>query len=120
MLQPGARQTPPLQTLLAQSGFVRQPSPSPQGRHRPPPQSTSVSEPFDTPSAHVGAWHTFVVHTSLTQSLPLTHDSPEEHLADTERAGRGLTRRSEGTFAPVHDQWRTSRLGATTLRGNQT
>jgi hypothetical protein len=35
-----------------------------------PPQSMYVSFWFWTLSLHVGAWHTFVVHTLLVQSLP--------------------------------------------------
>jgi hypothetical protein len=41
--------------------------------HVPPPQSTSVSWPFRTPSEQVGAWHIPLVHTPLAQSLFFVH-----------------------------------------------
>jgi hypothetical protein len=54
-LQVGATQTLAAQTPLAQSVAARQPRPSAQRGQVPPPQSTSVSAPFLTPSMHEGA-----------------------------------------------------------------
>jgi hypothetical protein len=51
----GATQTPPVQTPLAQSVAVAQRLPSAHFAHVGPPQSTSVSLPFWTPSLQVGA-----------------------------------------------------------------
>jgi hypothetical protein len=42
----------------------------------PPPQSTSVSLSFFTPSLPLGARHTPFVQTSLRQSLATTHPWP--------------------------------------------
>jgi hypothetical protein len=44
-----------------------------------PPQSTSVSVPFLTPSEQLGAWHLPTVHTLLWQSEPLVHILPDGH-----------------------------------------
>jgi hypothetical protein len=63
----------PLQTDVVQSEASAQPCPEPHAAQVPPPQSVSVSLPFLTPSAQVGAWHVLVVvpvHTPLAQSLP--------------------------------------------------
>jgi len=45
-----------------------------------PPQSTSVSVPFRTKSAQVGAWHV-ALHTALVQSAPALHVLPFGHEA---------------------------------------
>src|SRR5688572_1033058 len=54
MLPGGAWQTPPVQMLLAQSALTLHVRPVLQSEHVGPPQSTSVSPPFFTPSAQVG------------------------------------------------------------------
>jgi hypothetical protein len=48
---------------------------------QPPPQSLSDSEPFLTPSKHVGVWHTPppAGHTSLVQSVPTAQATPLSH-----------------------------------------
>jgi hypothetical protein len=53
-VQFGARQIPVRQTLEEQSVPVVQESPGLQGLQIPPPQSVEDSEPFFTPSLHVG------------------------------------------------------------------
>ena len=50
---------------LTQSARALQPSVSAHLGARVPPQSTSVSSPFFTPSLGAGGWHAFVVHTPL-------------------------------------------------------
>ena len=45
-----------------------------------PPQSTSVSVPFSSPSVQEGAWQRPPVQTLLVQSLALTHLRPVPHL----------------------------------------
>jgi hypothetical protein len=45
-----------------------------------PPQSTSVSVPFLTPSEQVGAWHV-PEHTRLVQSLATLQGCPVGHRA---------------------------------------
>jgi len=47
-----------VQTLLAQSESAAHAEPAVQGAHLPPPQSTSVSAPSDTPSVQVAGRHT--------------------------------------------------------------
>src|SRR5260221_533662 len=66
-------QTPPLQKFEPQSPLPVHLPPLPHFPHAHPPQSTSVSMPFFTPSEQVGAWHTPFVQTPLAQSLPLVH-----------------------------------------------
>jgi hypothetical protein len=44
-----------------------------QAAQTPPPQSTSLSAPFQTPSEHVGTWQEKLEHTPLGQSVPLVH-----------------------------------------------
>jgi hypothetical protein len=61
------RQTPELQFVLMQSPPTLQDFPTLQSAQAPP-QSTSVSEPFATPSLQVGAWHRPLRHTPLWQS----------------------------------------------------
>jgi hypothetical protein len=60
-------------TPLAQSAFTLHAPPFAQGAQTAPPQSTSVSLPFLTMSAHDGAWHTPPVHTPVVQSAPIEH-----------------------------------------------
>jgi hypothetical protein len=62
-------QTPPVQIPLAQSVLVKQLRPFAHFGHGPP-QSTSVSAPFLTPSVHDAAWHLPALQTRLWQSLP--------------------------------------------------
>jgi hypothetical protein len=60
-MQLGAAQVPAEQTALWQS--VSTPQVSPIGHAgQLPPQSTSVSLPFFTPSEHDGAWHVPPLH----------------------------------------------------------
>jgi hypothetical protein len=46
-----------------------------------PPQSTSSSAPFWVPSVQLGAAHTAILHTLLSQSLGKRQLCPGEHLA---------------------------------------
>jgi len=46
-----------------------------------PPQSTSDSVPFFTPSKHVATAHVFAVQTPDPQSVPAEHALPDSHLA---------------------------------------
>jgi hypothetical protein len=65
-LQVADWQTPFVHTLLAQSDAAAHFLPDAQRAQLPlPPQSTSVSPPFCTPSLHVGAWHAPPEHTPL-------------------------------------------------------
>ena len=61
---------PPEQTPLWQSNPCRHIWPLAHGGQTGPPQSTSVSLPFLTPSEHVGAWHAPPLQTPLEQTLP--------------------------------------------------
>ena len=65
-----------MHTSLRQSPAMAQPSVSSHFCGQDPPQSTSVSEPFLTPSPQLGAWHRLPVHTPVTQSLPPAQPSP--------------------------------------------
>jgi hypothetical protein len=47
--------------------------------HAPPPQSTSVSLPFFTPSAQPDAWQMAAVHTPFWQSVPAVQVLPAAH-----------------------------------------
>jgi hypothetical protein len=67
-----ALQTKLLQTPLTQSVPTRQLCPAEHFGQVPPPQSTSVSLPFFTPSLQVGAWQTPPLQTLLWQT-------PEQH-----------------------------------------
>jgi hypothetical protein len=58
----------PEQTPLWQSPATAHVAPAAHLPQEAPPQSMSVSTPFLTPSAHVGAWHTPAVQTPLWQS----------------------------------------------------
>jgi hypothetical protein len=68
-----------MQLLLWQSTLPEQPWPFGHFGHVLP-QSTPVSVPFRTVSVQLGGWHTFPVHTLLTQSLPVLHDLPLPHF----------------------------------------
>jgi hypothetical protein len=70
----------PVHTPLAQSEAPVHVLPVPHFGQDAPPQSTSVSVPFLTTSAHVGAWHTRPVHTPLWQSEPELHALPAAHF----------------------------------------
>src|SRR5258708_39780490 len=74
-----AWQTPLAQRPEAQSPFPVHILPVPHAGQEPPPQSTSVSVPFLTPSEQLGAWHFPPVHTMLWQSRPAEHDLPAGH-----------------------------------------
>jgi hypothetical protein len=63
-------QVPLVQTPLVQSAPTLQCLPVAQVAQTGPPQSTSVSPPFFTPSLHVGAWQTPPLQTWLAQALP--------------------------------------------------
>ena len=52
--------------------------------HFDPPQSTSLSTPFATWSAHVGATHFAAVHTPDAQSRARAHLLPSAHPAAQE------------------------------------
>src|SRR5215471_18935551 len=72
----------PVHVALWQSPATMQPNPLTHfeaGAHEPP-QSTSVSVPFSTPSLHAGTWHTLVVHFLLVQSLLTEHALPLAQL----------------------------------------
>jgi len=77
----GHLQRPPLHELVWQSPFATQVAPSPQAPQLGPPQSTSLSPPFLTPSEHVGAWQTPLTHTPLWPSPPLEQPPPVPHAA---------------------------------------
>jgi hypothetical protein len=71
----GHLHVPLLQFPDTQSPFTLQLSVSAQSGHGPP-QSTSVSPPFCTPSLHDAARHTKAEHTLLVQSAFTRHVSP--------------------------------------------
>ncbi len=67
-----------VQVLATQSRarlHIRKSSQRGQPAESGPPQSTSVSEPFMTPSVQVGAWHSPPVQLPDVQSLPTAHIS---------------------------------------------
>jgi hypothetical protein len=68
-----------VQTKLRQSAASPQPASVPQASQAGPPQSTSVSWPFVTPSSQAGAWQTPSVHTPLRQSLAPAQPCPAPH-----------------------------------------
>ena len=70
-----------------QSELAKQPCPTGQAGHTPPPQSTPVSLPFFTPSVQVGAAQTPFVQTTLTQSEPLPQGLPTMQLEEAAQAG---------------------------------
>ena len=72
----GHLQRPPLQKFVRQSLAARQDLLSAQSPQVAPPQSTSVSVPFLTPSEHVGAWQTLATQTLLAQSLATVQPPP--------------------------------------------
>src|SRR6476469_3784351 len=67
-------------TSDAQSSRPAHPRPSMHFGLPAPPQSTSVSAPFFTPSVFVGAWHTLSVHTPLAQSAAAAHFFESSHF----------------------------------------
>src|SRR3954469_10589288 len=73
--QAGAAQTPPVQTKLLQSMPAPQVCPGPQALQVGPPQSTSLSRPFFTPSMHVAGTHWLDWQTPVPQSVPVTHST---------------------------------------------
>ena len=64
------------QTPSLQSPALEHVLPGPQVGQVPPPQSTSVSTPFFTPSVQVAAWHKPPVQTPLWQSPVPLHLRP--------------------------------------------
>src|SRR5262245_40350563 len=71
--------------LGAQSSFLPHFFPAKQGWHAPPPQSTSVSEPFFRPSPQPGPSHFPPLHTPLVQSGPAMHALPTPHFVGQPR-----------------------------------
>src|SRR5438034_291162 len=70
-----AAHAPLTQLAFAQSAVITQLFRYPQPGHAPPPQSTSVSTLFFTPSVHVGA-HVVPVQTPPLQSPPTLQTWP--------------------------------------------
>src|SRR5207245_1350669 len=66
-------QAPLVHIMLLQSVPVMHTLPRSQGEQSGPPQSTSVSLPFLTPSLHDDAAHIRLVQNPLWQSLPWRH-----------------------------------------------
>jgi hypothetical protein len=81
------------QKPLAQSLLTLHGSALPQGGHVPP-QSTSVSEPFCTPSEQLGIWQTPFWQTLSMQSEPTRHVLPSAH------AGQALPPQSTAVSVP--------------------
>jgi hypothetical protein len=71
----------PKQLSFAQSVFCLQCFWSAHFGHAGPPQSTSVSISFWTPSVQVGAWHVPPLHTPSTQSAFTLQMRPSAHAA---------------------------------------
>jgi hypothetical protein len=69
------------QYALVQSVAAEQVLPFAQrGQLVEPPQSTSVSPPFFTPSLHPGDWQMPLTHRPLVQSVFATHPRPSMHV----------------------------------------
>jgi hypothetical protein len=79
--QPGPLRHVVLQAHDSQSPGTSHCFPAPHGPQLPP-QSTSVSSPFFTPSLHVGAWQPPTVHTPLAQSPPTSQGAPVAHCRE--------------------------------------
>jgi hypothetical protein len=79
--QPLGQHLPSMHTALAQSSAPAQIRPSAHGEQLPP-QSTSVSLPLSTPSAHVGRSQKPVptLHTAVVQSPPKLQFLPGAHF----------------------------------------
>jgi hypothetical protein len=79
----GATHLPLAHLLLRQSQSDATPHVRPTGQRAqlPPPQSTSDSVPFLTPSLHVAALQNPAVHTLFEQSLAVVHALPAPHAA---------------------------------------
>jgi hypothetical protein len=100
----GATQAPPAQTPLTQSVAVAHDLPFAHCGQLGPPQSTSVSLPFLTPSVQVGAggWSVPVgccaglVHVPATQVSPLAQRCP--HVPQLRSSVFALTQRPPQTF----------------------
>jgi hypothetical protein len=74
---PTVPQKPDVQAPVTQSDGARHVRKSSHRGHAvEPPQSTSVSPPFCTPSLQVGAAQSPLTHEPLRQSLPVEHVSP--------------------------------------------
>jgi hypothetical protein len=77
LVHPGAWQNPPgAQSPSAQSVSTSQDAPAAHVAHTGPPQSTSVSVPFCTPSAQSGAAQNPALHRWLEQSASETQTRP--------------------------------------------
>jgi hypothetical protein len=74
----------PLHTPLWQSPPLLQAFKSAHLVPHEPPQSTSVSLPFFTPSLQLPEVQMLLVHTPLEQSLPALHDRPPAQRAQLE------------------------------------
>jgi hypothetical protein len=72
---------PSLQTLLWQSDGIEQAAVGAQAGQLSPPQSTSVSPPFITPSVQLGVAHVVPRQTPLAQSVFTRQASPDGHGA---------------------------------------
>ena len=72
-----------VQTRLSQSWLTAHDMRLLHAVQTPPPQSTSVSFPFDTPSLHDGATHTRPRQAMLVQSLAFAHFLPSPHAIHT-------------------------------------
>jgi hypothetical protein len=70
---------PALQTPLSQSPEKVHAALGAQRGHVAPPQSTSLSAPFFTPSAQDATWQWLDAHTLLAQSPPAPHSLPAPH-----------------------------------------
>lgn len=76
------QQMPSTQGNVLQSPLSPHICPKPHFAHAPP-QSTSDSLPFMTPSEHEGTWQTPAVHTPLPQSAGVAHVAPSAHGSQT-------------------------------------
>ena len=96
------------QTPLTQSSASTQRRASPQGSH-PPPQSTSVSSLFLTPSSQRASAHSPLVHRRLTQSVATLHaawaaqgpQAPPQSTSDSSPFWRPSSQRGAATQRPV-------------------
>ena len=68
-----------MHTAVVQSLAVAHDRPAAQGAQAGPPQSTSVSVPFATPSLQPGSAHTPDEQNDVVQSSPVRHALPTPH-----------------------------------------
>jgi hypothetical protein len=76
----GVRHTLERQCCDVQSTLAAHALPFAQPGQVPPPQSTPVSVPFFTPSAHVACAQRLLVQTPLAQSVAAVHATPAAHF----------------------------------------